>query len=89
MLKEKLIIDQIEVTQGNHIQVRKYLIIERDGIEISKTISRVAYYPGQDISHEDPKVITIANTVWTKEVIQKFQEHIKQQEMMLTNNNIV
>jgi hypothetical protein len=72
-LTEKIIVDQIELTETNHIQIRKATIIERDGTEISRTFHRHVKHPGQDISNEDPKVQAIANAIWTDEVIAAYQ----------------
>ena len=72
-LTEKIIVDQIELTETNHIQVRKATIIERDGTEISRTLHRHVKHPGEDVSNEDPKVQAIANAIWTAEVIAAYQ----------------
>jgi hypothetical protein len=66
-------IDQIEVVETNHIQIRTATIIEKDGTEIAKTYHRHVLAPGDDVSSEDPKVQAIANAVWTEEVIVAFQ----------------
>jgi len=72
-LTETTKVDQIEVVETNHIQVRTATIIERDGIEISRSNHRHVLSPGSDVSSEDPKVQAIANAVWTEEVIAAFQ----------------
>lgn len=72
-LIEKTIVDQIEVTETNHIQVRTATIIEKDEVELTRTFSRCAFYPGSDVSNEDPKVQAIANAIWTDEVIAAYQ----------------
>ena len=72
-LTEKIIVDQIELTETNHIQVRTATIIERDGTEISRTFHRHVLSPGDSIVNEDPKVQAIANAVWTEEVISAYQ----------------
>lgn len=72
-LTEKTIVDQIEVTETNHIQVRTATIIEKDGTELTRTFSRCAFYPGSDVSNEDAKVQAIANAIWTAEVIAAYQ----------------
>jgi hypothetical protein len=66
-------VDQIELVETNHIQVRTTTIIERDGIEISRSYHRHVLTPGDDVTNEDPKVQAIANAVWTEEVIAAFQ----------------
>jgi hypothetical protein len=72
-LTETTKVDQIEVTETNHIQVRTATIIEKDGAELTRTFHRCSFYPGSDVSNEDPKVQAIANAVWTPEVIAAYQ----------------
>lgn len=72
-LIEKTIIDRIELTEVNTIQIRTANIIERDGTEIARTFHRHVLSPGDDVTNEDPKVQAIANAVWTEEVIAEYQ----------------
>jgi hypothetical protein len=72
-LIEKTIVDQIEVTERNHIQVRTATIIEKDGVELARTFHRCGFYPGSDVSNEDLKVQAIANAIWTEEVIAEYE----------------
>lgn len=71
-LIEKNIIDKIEVLESNSIQVRTANIIEKDGVEISRTFHRHVVNPGDDVSGEDPKVQAIASAVWTEEIINSY-----------------
>ena len=75
-LTEKTKVDQIEVTEGNHIQVRTATIIEKDEVELTRTFHRCSFYPGSDVSNEDAKVQAIANAIWTAEVIAAYQASI-------------
>jgi len=68
-LTEKTIVDKIEVLESNSIQVRTANIIEKDGVEISRTFHRHVVHPNTDISGEDAKVQAVANAVWTEEII--------------------
>jgi hypothetical protein len=72
-LIEKQLVDLVELVQSNHIQVRTANIIERDGIEVTRTFHRHVLSPGDDVTNEDPKVQAIANAVWTEEVIAAYQ----------------
>lgn len=72
-LQETTKVDQVELVETNHIQVRTATIIERDGEEISRSYHRHVLAPGDDVTSEDPKVQAIANAVWTEEVIAAFQ----------------
>ena len=72
-LIEKTLVDKVELTEVNTIQVRTATIIERDGTEISRTFHRHVVCPGDDASNEDPKVQAIANAIWTEEVIAAYQ----------------
>jgi hypothetical protein len=66
-------VDQIELVETNHIQIRTATIIERDSVEISRSYHRHVVAPGDDVTSEDPKVQAIANAVWTEEVIAAYQ----------------
>ena len=68
-LTEKTLVDKVELVESNHIQVRTANIIERDGVEVSRTFYRHVLSPGDSIVNEDPKVQAIANAVWTEEVL--------------------
>jgi hypothetical protein len=72
-LTETTKVDQIEVVGDYTIQVRTATIIERDGVEISRTFHRHVVSPGDDVSNEDTKVQTIANALFTEEVIAEYQ----------------
>ena len=72
-LIERQLVDLVELVQSNHIQVRTANIIERDGVEVTRTFHRHVVSPGDDVTNEDPKVQAIANAVWTEEVIAAYQ----------------
>ena len=71
-LTETTKVDLIELVETNHIQVRTATIIEKDGVEISRTFHRHSLRPGEDASNEDSKVQAIANVIWTEEVIAEY-----------------
>ena len=81
-LTEKTIIDKIEIVENNSIQVRTATIIEKDGVEITRTFHRHVVAPGADITNEDPKVQAIANAIWTEEIIAAYSASIA------TNNQV-
>ena len=72
-ITEKNIIDVIEVLENNTIQIRNANIIEKDGVEIARTYHRHVINPLDDISNEDEKVQTIANALWTEEVVNNYK----------------
>jgi hypothetical protein len=72
-LIERKSVDLVEVLEKNILQVRTANIIERDGIEVTRTFHRHVLSPGDSIVNEDPKVQAIANAVWTEEVIAAYQ----------------
>jgi predicted regulator of Ras-like GTPase activity (Roadblock/LC7/MglB family) len=80
-LTEKQIIDKIEVLESNSIQVRTANIIEKDGLEISRTFHRHVVNPSNDISGEDAKVQAVANAVWTEEIIEAYIESQNQNQI--------
>ena len=73
-LTEKIIVDKIEILENNSIQVRTANIVEKDGLEISRSFHRHVVNPGDDLTNEDAKVQAIANSIWTEEVILAFQQ---------------
>lgn len=79
-LTEKTITDKIEVLENNSIQVRTANIIEKDGVEISRTFHRHVVNPSNDISGEDAKVQAVANAVWTQEIIATYLESQNQMQ---------
>ncbi len=81
-LIEKQVIDKIEVVENNCIQVRTATIIEKDGVEMTRTFHRKAINPLEDISNEHPKVKAIANAVWTPEVIEEYRNFIESKKYL-------
>uniref|UniRef100_A0A6H1ZUC5 Uncharacterized protein n=1 Tax=viral metagenome TaxID=1070528 RepID=A0A6H1ZUC5_9ZZZZ len=74
MLEKLVIIDQIEVLESGHVQVRQATKIMEDGKEISKTYHRHVLSPGDPLEGQDEKVQAIAKAVWTKEVISEYND---------------
>ena len=68
-LTERTEISSREVLADGQIQVRTDTVIERDGVEVSRSFHRHVVAPGDDVSGEDASVQTIANAVHTAEVI--------------------
>jgi len=72
-LTERTEISRREVLSDGQIQVRTDMIIERDGVEISRSFHRHVVVPGADVSGEDASVQTVANAVHTAEVIAAYE----------------
>jgi len=76
-LTERTVEDKIEIVGDyKHIQVRTATVIERDGVEISRSFSRHVVAPGDDVSGESTEVQAIAAAVHTAEVIAAYQAHV-------------
>ena len=86
-LTERFENDKIEVVgQYKAVQVRKATIIEKDGVEVTRTFHRHVLHPGTlndsdalvntDISGEDADVQAICNTVWTDAVREAWRLHL-------------
>ena len=75
MLTESKEVDKIEVvTDYNVLQVRTATSVKKDGEEIARSYHRHIVCPGDDLSNEDAKVVSIANALWTPELIAAFNE---------------
>ena len=76
MLEKSVVIDQIEVTESGHGQVRQATKIMEDGKEIGKTYHRHVLSPGDSLEGQDEKVQRIAKTVWTPEVVAAYKAQV-------------
>lgn len=66
---------QIEIIPPYSIlQCRRADIIERDGVEISRSYHRHTKVPGDDMSGEPTEMQAVAAAIWTPEVIAAYQE---------------
>jgi len=86
-LSERFENDKIEVVgQYKAVQVRKATIIEKDGVELTRSFHRHALNCGTldgsdnfvdtDISGEDADVQAICNAVWTTTVKDAYKAHL-------------
>ena len=81
-LTERTEQDKLElVGPYRHIQVRTAVVIERDGVEISRSFSRHVVAPDADVSGESAEVQAIAAAVHTDEVKAAYAAHIAAQEV--------
>mgnify|MGYP001570706240 CR=1 FL=1 len=71
-LTERKEISQRTILVDGQIEVREDTIIERDGIEISRSYHRHVVLPGNDASREDPSVQRIMAVEHTQAVIDAF-----------------
>tara|TARA_R100001530_G_scaffold100032_1_gene69537 strand:+ start:713 stop:961 length:249 start_codon:yes stop_codon:yes gene_type:complete len=79
-LTERTEISRREVLADGQIQVRTDTVIERDGVEVSRSFHRHVVVPGADVSGEDASVQTVANAVHTAEVIAAYQAAVAARE---------
>ena len=81
-LTERTVEDKIEICgEFKHIQVRTATIIERDGVEISRSFSRHVIAPTDDVSAESAEVQAIAAAVHTADVKAAYEAHLAAQVM--------
>ena len=79
-LTERTVEDKIEIVGDyKHIQVRTAVVIERDGVEISRSFSRHVVAPDADVSGESDEVQAIASAVHTDEVKAAYAAHLASQ----------
>lgn len=77
-LTERTTQDKIEIVgEFKHIQVRTATIIERDGVEISRSFSRHVIAPTDDVSAESAEVQAIAAAVHTADVKAAYEAHLE------------
>ena len=82
-LTERKEIGSMDVLPMGQIQVRTDTVIEKDGVEISRTYHRHVIEPhisAGDLSKQDARVQAIVATVHTPEIKTKWKEHLDRQE---------
>jgi len=73
-LTERTEEDKIEIVGPfKHVQVRTATIIERDGVEISRSFHRHVVQPGDDTTNESAEVQAICAAVHTTDIIAAYQ----------------
>ena len=73
-LTERTEEDKIEIIGAfKNVQVRTATVIERDGVEISRSFHRHVVQPGDDTSSESAEVQAICAAVHTAEIIAAYQ----------------
>ena len=81
-LTERTADDKIEIVGDyKHIQVRQATIIERDGVEISRSFHRRVVGPLDDVSGETAEVQALAAVVHTDAVRAAYQAHLEAQRL--------
>ena len=73
-LTERTEEDKIEIVGAfKNVQVRTATIIERDGVEISRSFHRHVINPGDDTTNESAEVQAICAVVHTADIIAAYQ----------------
>ena len=88
-LTERTVDDKIEIVGDyKHLQIRTATIIERDGVEISRSFHRRVVGPLNDVSGESAEIQALAALVHTDEVKAAYQAHIAAQSELggITND---
>ena len=79
-LTERTIIDKYEVVGDfKHIQCRHATVIERDGVEISRSFHRHVIAPSDDVTGEPQEVQALVALMHTPEVIAAYEAHVSAQ----------
>ena len=65
--------DKIEIVGDyKHLQVREASIIEEDGVELTRSFHRYVLAPGDSLVSQSAEIQSIANAVWTDEIINAY-----------------
>lgn len=80
-LSERTEIDKYEIVGPfRHIQCRHATVIERDGVEISRSFHRHVIAPDSDTSGEPVEVQQLASVLHTDELKAAYAAHLAAQE---------
>jgi len=72
-LTETKLIDQITVVEHGIVLYRETTRIMRGNEVVAQTFHRTSLTPGQDLTGQPEKVVAIAQTAWTPQVIAAYQ----------------
>ena len=79
-LTERIHYDQYEiVTAFKHVQVRKATVIEKDGVELTRTFHRYVLTPDMDVSAEPDEIKGLCNVLWTDAVKAAWTKEVERQ----------
>ena len=73
-------IDQINVLSHNVIGYREKRVVEQDGVEIASTYHRGVVAPGESTDGLDARIVAIAATLWTPEVVEAYRRFLSGDE---------
>jgi hypothetical protein len=71
-LTERTEEDKIEILADGTMQIRTATVIERDGVEISRSYHRHVIQPDEDIASQSPRTKRIITALWTADVKRDF-----------------
>ena len=75
-LTETIEYDKIEIVGiYKAVQVRKALVIKKDGTELTRSFERYVLNPDSDISKEPAEVTAVCNAVWTDAVKESWKTY--------------
>jgi hypothetical protein len=81
-LTERTVIDKYEIVgEFNMIQCRHATIIERDGVEISRSFHRDVITPGDDVTGKAQEVQDLVGVMHTDAIKAAYAAHIAAQEV--------
>lgn len=61
------------MNENGSLGVREDTVILDDGNEVSRNFHRKVLQPGDPLDGEDARVVSVANAVWTDEVVAAYQ----------------
>ena len=76
MLTKTQQVDRITVTTPNILEVRTATAVLENDIELSRSYHRHTLSPGDDLTGQDPRVVAVAEAIWTPEVIQEYLQRV-------------
>ena len=72
-LEKQILVGGLTVNENGSLGVREDTVITDDGNEVSRNFHRKVLQPGDPLDGEDARVVSVANAVWTDEVVAEYQ----------------
>jgi len=81
MIEKRTSIGAITVKPSGHLEIRIDTQIYEDGQPLGMSMyHRYVLAPGDDLANQPEQIISVANAVWTPEVISAYQAMLAEQQ---------
>jgi hypothetical protein len=75
-ISKKTVVNQVTVEENGIILYREATLLIEDGAVLAESFYRTSLQPGDDLTGHPERVVAIAETVWTPEVVAAYKAQV-------------